>query len=942
MTRLFISLYFASAFLSPLIPVHGVDRGNFKTCQQSSFCRRCRAMEPSNSAYELLLNTLKVETSSVEAEMVNTRNFARFKFQFYALIDGTFRMKISELNPIKPRYEVQDALVGEPLLEKLELLDRTAEKVSIKCGPNSATITAKPFRVDLHDQNSLVISANDRGLMKFEHYRLKTPQSDVEEGGEVEHVPVVVDGDLGDEDGAWEESFKSHHDSKPHGPSAVAMDFSFPASESIYGIPEHADSFSLKSTVDTDPYRLYNLDVFEYELDNPMALYGSIPFVIAHGAASSVGVFWHNAAETWVDIKSKGGEGSSVVGGAAAGVVSSIVNLVSGGSEGGGGQEGSRARSNVDARFMSESGLIDVFFLMGPKPLDVSRQYAKLTGTAAFPPYFAFGYHQSRWNYNDQEDVKNVDESFDEHDIPCDVIWLDIEHTSGKRYFTWDKVKFPNPKEMLDHETAKGRKMVAIVDPHIKRDGGYFLHNDAEANDYYVKNKDGKIYEGWCWPGSSSYLDFFDEKVMDYYSARYLFSNYVGSTEDLHIWNDMNEPSVFNGPEVTMPKDCLHSGGLWEHRDVHNVYALMHVKATMDGLLKRTDGRLRPFILSRGHFAGTQRFAAVWTGDNAAEWGHLRISIPMCLSLSIAGIPMCGADITGFFKFPTAELFIRWYQAGAFQPFYRSHSHIDTKRREPWLMGDEALRLSREALRIRYSLLPFWYGLARQHEVTGAPYMRPLWYHYPTERATFNIDSEYLLGDSLLVHPVTEAGARYVTVHFPGEGKDIWYDYFTFERMPEGATQIPVTIEKIPVYQRGGSIVVKKERIRRASSLTHNDPFTLVVALDAKNEASGMIYLDDGQSYEYRDGKYIELFLNFANDKFTSRVVNVNPQYTTKERLEKVVIVGIAANYTKAEVECQEFGKVLVDCVYDDQTQVLVIRKPWMNMGSPWSLQLLK
>lgn len=904
-------------------------------------------MEPFNSAYELLLNTLKVETSSVEAEMVNYRNLAKFKFKIFALTDGTFRIKINELNPIKPRYEVQDALTGEPLLEKLELMDRTADKVSVKCGPNIARITAKPFQVDFFHKTNLVISANARGLLKFEHYRLKEAQANPEDGQEGGN-PSVVDSELGDEDGAWEENFKGHIDSKPHGPSAVGMDFSFPSADSVYGIPEHADSFSLKSTVNTDPYRLYNLDVFEYELDNPMALYGSVPVVVAHGVDSTAGVFWHNAAETWVDVKSKGEDKSGGgVGAGAAGVVSSIVNFVSGkgGSEDGkeGTGEAREKSANIDVRFMSESGIIDVFFMMGPAPLDVSRQYAKLTGTSPIPPYFALAYHQSRWNYNDQDDVKNVDASFDEHDIPVDVIWLDIEHTNGKKYFTWDKIKFPNPVEMIEHEVSKGRKMVAIVDPHIKRDGSYFLHNDAESNDYYIKNKDGKIYEGWCWPGSSSYLDFYDEKVAEYYSTRYLFNNYVGSTEDLHIWNDMNEPSVFNGPEVTMPKDCLHLGGLWEHRDVHNTYALLNVKITMEGMLRRTDRRLRPFILSRGHFSGTQRYAAVWTGDNTAEWGHLRASLSMCLSLSIAGIPMCGADVGGFFKYPTPEMFARWYQAGAYQPFFRAHSHIDTKRREPWLMGEEALRIVREALRTRYALLPFWYTLCREHEETGAPYMRPIWYHYPAEKASFNLDDEYLLGDALLVHPVTESGARDVTVYFPGEGRDIWYDAFTFEKINGfGNIVIPVTIEKIPVYQRGGTIIPKKERIRRSSGLTHNDPFTLIIALDSKGAASGKLYLDDGKSYEYRDGKYLEISLKFSGNKLSSSVVDANPRYSTNERIERVVIIGMPDNITKAEVESQEFGKMMVDTFYDSEDQVLIVRKPWVNVGTPWTINLSK
>ena len=169
----------------------------------------------------------------------------------------------------------------------------------------------------------------------------------------------------------------------------------------------------------------------------------------------------------------------------------------------------------------------------------------------------------------------------------------------------------------------------------------------------------------------------------------------------------MNEPSVFNGPEVTMPKDLVHHGG-WEHRHVHNMYGLMNVMSTFEGHLLRSDGKRRPFILTRSAFAGAHRYASIWTGDNKADWGHLKASIPMCLSLGLAGFAHCGADIGGFFHNPEPELILRWYQAAVFQPFVRNHAHIETKRREPWLFGDKITALIRSAVRKRYALLPYW------------------------------------------------------------------------------------------------------------------------------------------------------------------------------------------------------------------------------------------
>ena len=163
-------------------------------------------------------------------------------------------------------------------------------------------------------------------------------------------------------------------------------------------------------------------------------------------------------------------------------------------------------------------------------------------------------------------------------------------------------------------------------------------------------------------------------------------------------------------------------------------------------MLKRTNYNQRPFILTRSHFAGSQRYAAVWTGDNAAEWSHLEISLPMCLSLAMSGISFCGADVGGFFNNPDDELLVRWYQAGAWLPFFRAHAHIDTRRREPYLKPTESLNIIREALYIRYTYLPFWYLCFREHEVTGVPVILPLFAEFSDDENTFEIDDQIVIG----------------------------------------------------------------------------------------------------------------------------------------------------------------------------------------------------
>lgn len=671
------------AFISKFpFGVQSVDRGNFKTCNEASFCRRLRgAGAGSTSPYVVSPDTLQIDESAgtVQALIVNTEsedpsNPVKFRLEIFALEGGIFRFKINEAYPIRERVEVPYALVEDiPTQNKLEVVTKDDVSLTIQCDydnvksktKNKVVLTYNPFKLEFYMGDELVISANSKGLFTFEHMRNKSDQD------------------------VWEETYKSHRDSRPYGPTAIGMDLNFINFKHIFGIPEHADNFDLDDTSSGDPYRLYNLDVFQYELNERMALYAAVPFVMAHKADATVGMLWLNAAETWIDVKKSGTGGGGV-----------METLGFGSSE--------EKVPEISTHWISESGIIDTFVMLGSSPKQVSNQYSRLTGVTPLPPFFSLGYHQCKWNYRDESDVADVNAKFDEYDIPADVIWLDIEHTDGKRYFTWDPVKFGTSEDMINNVASVGRKMVTIVDPHIKIDTSYHIYKNALDADIYVKREDGSNFEGWCWPGNSAYADFFLPKAREFFAEQYKLENYKGSTLDLYTWNDMNEPSVFNGPEVTMHKDVVHNNGLWEHRDVHNAYGHVNVMATHAGHLARSNNEQRPFVLSRSGFAGTQRYAAIWTGDNAAEWSHLKASIPMCLSLSISGISFVGADVGGFFGNPDGELMMRWYQTGAFQPFFRSHAHLDSKRREPWLFGEPWTSRIRAAIRNRYTLLPLW------------------------------------------------------------------------------------------------------------------------------------------------------------------------------------------------------------------------------------------
>uniref|UniRef100_A0A674C7C5 Neutral alpha-glucosidase AB n=1 Tax=Salmo trutta TaxID=8032 RepID=A0A674C7C5_SALTR len=854
-----------SVFLSI---TQAVDRSNFKTCDQSAFCSRQRALKPGQSSYRALLETLELSDSHLTVQLLNNNNKVLLLLELYRLQGNMTRVKINELKPIKPRYEVPDVLITDPPTELMSVVAQDEHRVVLSLGGEDwrLILSAQPFRLDIMEGPQVLLSLNSRGLLAFEQLRIRKDtksQTDTEEEEEAEEEV--------DQPGMWEETFKTHTDTKPNGPSSISLDFSLPGVEHVYGIPEHADGLRLKNTDGGDPYRLYNLDVFQYELFNPMALYGAVPVLLSHNTHRTMGLFWLNAAETWVDVSS--GQGSSEV-------------------------------PQTDVRWISESGIIDVFIMLGPRPNDVFTQYASLTGTQAFPPLSSLAYHQCRWNYNDQEDVSAVDQGFDEHDIPYDFIWLDIEHTDGKRYFTWDNNKFPQPKDMLQGLLDKRRKMVTIVDPHIKVDSSYKIHTEIRSRGYYIKNKDGGDYEGWCWPGNAGYPDFTNPEMRKWWASMFAYDQYEGSMGNLYTWNDMNEPSVFNGPEVTMHKDALH--GPWEHRDIHNLYG---------------------FYVQFGRVI-MQQSGVRLAGIGAAQIGCILIT------------PLIPADVGGFFKTPSAELLVRWYQAGAYQPFFRAHAHLDTPRREPWLFGPDNTALIREAVRQRYTLLPYWYLQFYHSQRTGQPVMRPLWVEYPEDIATFSIDDEFLIGKDLLVHPVTDEGSSGVTAYLPGNG-EVWYDVHTFQRH-DGAQNlsIPVTMSSIPVFQRGGSIICRKNRVRRSSSCMENDPYTLYVALDSQGNAEGELYIDDGHTFKHEtDKQFIHRRLSFTGNSLSSSDLSPDSQFPTASWVEQVNILG-AQKPDAVTLTTTDGGESSVGFEFDPDTAVLTLRKPGVNAGVNWTLHL--
>ncbi|GHJ85091.1 hypothetical protein NliqN6_1493 [Naganishia liquefaciens] len=959
------------AFLLVLITVvsttHAAKHGDFKTCSQSSFCRRLRSLSERaqasgfHSPYSLgdgYLSDAAQQggaswTFSLDTELYPDIHFA-LTVDFLSKGDGIARLRVDEVGSKLPwkRYNeaAKWALVDpEPALTAVGNVKKVSSKGQTRFtyGVNSdleLIVDHAPFKVTFRRSGEDIMYINERNLFHMEHFRSKAETPAQVDGGDAAAVSEqqVFSATSGKKDTTWfegepdaelwEERFSKWTDSKPKGPEAFSVDISFPGVEHIFGLAEHASPLSLPSTDGgryTEPYRLWNVDIFEYEHDSTMALYGAIPLVHAQNTKHSVGLLSLVASETLVDVV--------------------------------------HAKSGVQTHWMSESGIMDLLILPGPDPASLFKQYAALTGTTDLPPQWSLGYHQCRWNYIDDTDVLEVQRRFDEEDIPLDVTWLDIEYAEEHRYFDWDKKHFPDPVKLQNEVGAKGRKMVAIVDPHIKRTDDFRIYKDAQDKNVITKKSDGKTnFEGWCWTGSSVWVDFFNPASWSWWKDMFSFNVWKDSTKFLFIWNDMNEPSVFDGPEISMPRDNVHHGG-WEHRDVHNINGMMFHRATHDALVVREEPAKRSFVLSRSFFAGSQRYGAIWTGDNMGTWDHMAGETSMLLSLNICGMTFCGADVGGFFGNPSPEMLIRWYQAGAFMPFFRAHAHIDTKRREPYLYEDPYKSIMRDTIRLRYTMLPIWYTAFHEASRTGTPTMRPQYVVFPKDDKGFAVDDQYYVGGSgLLVKPVTAPSVDSSQVYL--SDNQPYYNYFTHHFYPASDSvrnvTVPSPLESFPLLVQGGNILPIRARARRASTLMWRDPFTLVVALRRQGDAQGELYLDDGESFAYANGDYVWRGFRAVSERGQTVVSSFDKASSENGsaltrlgswasqiadvHVEKLVILGLETKPTSVTVEGEagDLAWVWEDgCAATDKAEGtasrLTIKAPGVRVLREWSIRIV-
>lgn len=582
--------------------------------------------------------------------------------------------------------------------------------------------------------------------------------------------------------------------------------------ENFYGFGEQSGGLNKRGK----SIGLWNTDAYAYNKDTKY-LYTAIPFFLGLKDKKAYGIFFDNTYRSYFEMASE---------------------------------------SDDYYYFYANGGELTYYFIYGPQIKDVIDTYTDLTGKIEMPPLWSLGFQQSKWGYT-PEQLVSVAETYRAKNIPLDTINFDIDYMDGYRVFTWN----PAYEQALKTLKEKGFRAVAINDPAVKLDENYSVYNEGTARDLWAKKADGSTYVGTVWPGPSVFPNFNKQETRTWWAEnlKTLFDKGIDG-----IWNDMNEPAVFDGPFKTMPLDNIFEGDNGDtklHTEYHNLYGHDEAEATFNAFALNKPNT-RPFVLTRDMYAGTQRYAALWTGDNVSNWEHLQMSIPMNANVGLSGVPFVGNDIGGFAKpsadqFPTPELFARWIEVGAFLPFARDHYDNSSKSglasgQEPWEFGPEVEEISRKYISLRYELLPYLYNQFKQSSDSGEPVQEPLVYQFQEDPNTYNLEDQFMFGDSLMLAPVVQQGQTSRQVYLPAGVK--WVDFWTGQ-VYDGNRTITVNADlgTLPIFVKQESIIPTRE----VQQKTDEKPLeNLILDTFLEEEAELSFYEDDGATLDYKRGEY--------------------------------------------------------------------------------------
>jgi alpha-glucosidase len=661
-----------------------------------------------------------------------------------------------------------------------------------------------------------------------------------------------------------------------------------PPDEHYYGLGDKAGPLNRRERAFTN----WNTDAYGWD-ESTDPLYKTIPFFLALRKGAAYGLFFDNTYRTTFDF-------------------------------------GKESRDYFS--FGSDGGEINYYFFAGPDPKKVLEEYTALIGHSQLPPLWTLGYQQCRYSYYPESRVREVARRLRDDKIPVDVIYLDIDYQQDYAPFTINREYFPHFEQMIADLRAQGIRIIAITDLHIKKNPnhGYAPYDSGVKNDVFVKNPDGSIFVGSVWPGESVFPDFTLTRVREWWGNLYKDFVRMGVSG---FWNDMNEPSVFLRADKTMPLDTVHrfdDGTTLSHRAVHNFYGMQNARATYEGL-RRLQSDERPFVLTRAAYAGTNRYAATWTGDNSATWNHLWMSIPTLLNLGLSGYPLAGDDVGGFAGSPPADLLTRWYELGVFNPIYRNHAEKGSLDHEPWASGPEQEAIRRRYIELRYKLLPYIYTGIEETTRTGIPFMRPVFLEYPQQEIAYDDDHDFLFGPDLFVAPVATEKVDPLQITLPPGD---WYDFWNARKLP-GNNKFSghPAIDELPIFVRAGAIL-PMQPLTQSTSEAPSGPLQLRVYPGP--DCRGSLYQDDGHTFAYQRGVFFRMSYscqslpNSVTVTSTPETSHFQPWWTSTQ----VTVFGAPSEPKQAAIA----GQPTRDWRYEPSAQAVTVNVP--NATQRWTLEL--
>jgi alpha-glucosidase len=534
--------------------------------------------------------------------------------------------------------------------------------------------------------------------------------------------------------------------------------------------------------------------------------------------------------------------------------------------------------------FGADGGDMNYYFFGAQSVPQIIEDYTWLTGRMEMPPLWSLGYQQCRWSYMSADEVLDIAENFRKEKIPADVMYCDIDYMDKYKIFTWNKKTFADPKGMIAKLKAMDFKLVTIVDPGIKVEKGYKQYDEGVAKNYFATYPNGENYVANVWPGRCHFPDFFRADVREWWGKSFTALTDPGVEG---FWNDMNEPAAWgqNIPWLVKFGDRYMS-------EARNVYGMEMARATYEGT-KKILGNKRPFVLTRAAYSGTQRYSAVWTGDNSAYDAHMLLGQRLVNSLGITGMSMIGVDIGGFTGNPTPELMVRWNSLGVYTPMFRNHAQEGTIMREPWRWGKKNQAIIKKDIEQRYRMLPYLYSSFYQSCQTGMPVSRTLAINYTGDENVYDVkyQNQFLFGDAILVAPV-ESTKFTEEVYLP-EGD--WYRLSSGEKFKGGkAIAAPAPLIDLPVFIKAGAIIPMQNVIQSTSE--KGDGILEINVWYGDKANSFVYYEDDGASYDYQKGVYYKREISFDPEKHEITLSKVKGSFTSKYDRVKLVLHGFKAS----------------------------------------------